>query len=395
MGRGRKDLYRRVIRIRPICILLMLALSVSSALGDVRISHSYSTGGGEASDDVYLHNIDYSNSVSIYQDSLFAEADSVINDKDEKALFSNRVVTRGEGSAFGANLKAGAEEKFSHHMSLSTGSHASDATGISYNLEKGFTVADYFTSKGSVFEGVIVDNVDYANKAAIYPEYLSCSADADLVKGKGIGLLMDNILTDSNEGEFGTALVAMAGVKLDFEKEFRTGSLVDDKSNIGYTFESGIADANYFNPLTRVNEFVSTDSCRYKGSIKNSVEEISSKGYGRITEDDYGAFTHDVSVLYDGRPFEIAASLVTGDEAYGSRPEVPAVYRWDTTVESNEDHAKSTVSAKGWNGNRDVDLVIEGKSVGLADKIAGPMHISPLGFIGISKELYMSYEINR
>ncbi len=373
----------------------MIALSVSLALGDVRISHSYSTGGGEASDDVYLHNIDYSNSASIYQDSLFAEADSVIGDTDEKTLFSNRVITRGKGSVFGINLKAGAEDKFSHHMSLSTGSHASDMTGISYNLEKGFTVADYFTSRGSVFEGVIVDNVDYANKAAIYPKYLSCSADADLVKGKGIGLLMDNILVDSNEGEFGTALVAMAGVQLGFEKEFQTGILVKDQSNIGYTFESGIADANYFNPLTQVNEFISTDSCMYKESIKNSVEVISSKGHGNITEDDYGAFTHNVSVLYDGRPFEITASLVTGDEAYGSRPEVPAVYKWDTTVESDENYVKSTVSAKGWNGNRDMDFAIEGKSIGLADKIAGPMHISPLGFIGLSKELYMSYEINR
>lgn len=395
MGRGREDLYRRVICIRPICILLMIALSVSSALGDVHISHSYSTGGGEASDDVSLHNIDYSNSVSIFQDSLFAEADSVISDKDEKALFSNRVITRGEGGVFGVNLKAGAEDKFSHHMSLATGSHVSDATGISYNLEKGFTVADYFTSRGSVSEGVIVSNVDYANKAAIYPKYLSCSADADLVKGKGIGLLMDNIFVDSNEGEFGTALVAMAGVQLGFEKEFQTGILVNDQSNIGYTFESGIADANYFNPLTQVNEFVSTDSCMYTGSIMNSVEEISSAGHGKITEDDYGAFTHDIYVLYDGRHSDIAASLVTGDEAYGSRPEVPAVYKWDTAVESDGDHAKSTVSAKGWNGNRDLDFVIEGKSAGLADKIAGPTHISPLGFIGISKELYMSYEINR
>ncbi len=395
MGRGREVLGRWVIYIRQIYVLSVLILSVSSALGDVRISHSYSTEGGEVADDVYLHNIDYSNSVSIYQDSLFAQADSVIGDTDEKALFSNSVLTRGGGGMFGVNLKAGAEEKFSHHMSLAAGSQASDMTSISYNLADGFTVADYFTSRGSAFEGVIVDNVDYANKASIFPKYLSCSADADLVDGKGIGVLMDNILVDSSDGEFGTRLVAMAGVQLGFEKEFRTGSLVDALSNVDYTFESGIANANYFNPLTQVNENVLTDSCMYTESIKNSVEEISSNGHGRITEDDSGTFVHDVSVLYDGRPFEIAASLVTSEEEYGSRTDVPAVYRWDTAVDSDGDHAKSTVFAKGWNGNRDLDFAIEGRSAGLADKIAGPAHISPLGFIGISKELYMSYEITR
>lgn len=395
MGRGRENIRRRVIYIRTIYILLFLMLSAYSALGDVRITHSYSTVGGDVSDDVYLHNMDYSNSVSIYQDSLFAEADSILGDADEKGLFRNRVFTRGEGRMFGVNFKAGAEEKLSHHMSLATGSHASDMTSISYNLADGFTVADYSTYRGSALEGVLVDDVDYTSKAAIYPQYLSCSADAGLVEGKGMGILMDNILIDSGKAEFGTALVAMAGVKLDFEKSFQTGSLVDDKTNIGYTFESGIADANYFNPLTQVNEYVLTDSCKYKGSIKNSVEEIGSTGHGQITEDDFGRFEHDISVLYDGRPFEISASLTTGDEPYGSRTDVPAVYRWDTTIKSDEDYAKSTVFAKGWNGNRDLDFVIEGKSAGLADKIAGPMHISPLGFIGISKELYMSYEINR
>jgi hypothetical protein len=101
-------------------------LSISAASGDVRISHSYSTEGGEVDDDVHLHNVDYANSVSIYQDSLFAAADSVIGDGDELALFSNQILTRGEGRLFGVNLKAGAEEKFSHHMSLATGRHATD-----------------------------------------------------------------------------------------------------------------------------------------------------------------------------------------------------------------------------------------------------------------------------
>ncbi len=94
-----------VICIRPICVLVVLILSISAASGDVRISHSYSTEGGEVDDDVHLHNVDYANSVSIYQDSLFAEADSVIGDSDEMALFSNQILTRGEGRILASTSK--------------------------------------------------------------------------------------------------------------------------------------------------------------------------------------------------------------------------------------------------------------------------------------------------
>ncbi len=382
-----------MICIRPICVLVVLILSISAASGDVRISHSYSTEGGEVDDDVHLHNVDYANSVSIYQDSLFAAADSVIGDSDEMALFSNQILTRGEGRMFGVNLKAGAEEKFNHHMSLATGRHATDTTGISYNLESGLTEAEYFTGGGSVHEGVVVKNVNYDNRANIYPQYLSCSADADLVDG--VGLLMDDILVDSKDGDFGTSLIAAAKEQLSLEKEFEAGNLADAKSDVSYTFEYGAVNAEYFNPLVMVDESVLTDSCMYQGSIKNSVDELHSRGQGRITEDDFGRFNHRIAMTYDGLPCEIDASLITGDEVYGGRTDVPATYRWETLVDSDEGHAKSMVGAKGYNGNRDVDFAIEGESAGLADKIAGPMHISPLGFIGISKELYMSYEITR
>jgi hypothetical protein len=340
--------------------------------------------------------MDYANSVSIYQDSLFAAADSILGDEDEIALFSNRILTRGGGRSFGINLNAIAEEKFNHQMSLATGNHANDITSISYNLESGTTEADYFTNGGSVSEGVFVDNVNYANQANIYPQYLSCSAEADLVEDAGfLGILRDSILVDSEKGSFGTTLKTLALDQLSLNKEFKAGHLVDAESDVSYAFELGCTSADYFNPMAEVNEFILTDSCMYQGSIENSADELQSKGHGRVTEDDVGQFIHNIVMNYDGLPIEIDASLATGDEVYGSRTDAPVRYVWDTLVESDENHARSMVSTKGYNGNRDVDFAIEGRSEGLADKIAGPMHISPLGFIGISKELYMSYEITR
>ncbi len=344
-------------------------------------------------DDVYLHNVDYANSVSIYRDSLFATADSAISDDDEIVLFGNQILTRGEGKMFGVNLKASAEDKFNHHMSLATGSHATDKTSISYSLEDGATYGKYFTDGGSVQEGVVVGNVNYNNQASIYPQYLSCSADADLVDGTG--LLMDDILTKSKDGIFGTSLITVAKEQLSLEKEFDAGRLTNAESALSYKFELGQTDAEYFNPLASVDESILTDSCMYHGTIKNSANELGSNGHGRVTEDDFGRFNHTIDMTYNGLPCEISAFLITGDEVYGSRTDVPVIYWWDTLVDSDESHAKSMVSAKGYNGNRDVDLAIEGESVGLTDKIAGPVHITPLGFIGISQELYISYEITR
>lgn len=380
-----------MICIRLICILIILASSISAVSGDVRIYHNYFTEGGEVSETVNLHNVDYANSVSIYQDSLFAAADSVIGDEDEIVLFKNNVLTRGEGKLFGTNIKAGAEKEFGHHLSLSAGSYVTDKTSVSYNLESGITEADYFTDGGRVHEGVIVDNVYYANQANMLSGHLSCSANANLVDG--VGLLMDDILVDSREGLFGTKLMTAASEQLSLEKEFTTGSRADPSSLVSYAFEFGETNADYFNRLTDVNEYVLTDSCVYQGYIKNSVEEMQSRGHGRTTEDDSGGFVHNVEMNYNGMPCEISAALSTGEDIYGSRPDIPARYVWDSLVESDESHATSTIGAKGYNGNRDIYFAIEGKSQGLTDKIAGPTHISPIGFIGISKELYISYEI--
>ncbi len=348
-------------------------------------------------EDVYLHNLDYSNKVSIYQDSLFAEAVSVLGDKDEDSILKDHIVTQGDGKLFGVNLKVGAKEKFEHGMSLSTGNQAIDKTTISYNLQSGLTQADYFTNGGVVSEDVIVDNVNYANKADIYSQSLFGSGSANLIEGMddGVGRLFDAILVDSQEGEFGTRLETRATEKLSLNKNYEAGSLVDAKSAVSYVFESGGADARYFNPSTFVGESISTDSCMYQGLIKNAPDKIHSVGNGKSTEDDPGEFTHDILTIYDGKPCMIDASLATGSEVYGSRTEVPVAYNWGASVDSDNHRAKTMVDASAVNGNRDVDFSIEGKSIGLTDKVAGPMHISPLGFIGISKELYMSYEITR
>ncbi len=382
-----------MIRIRLIWISFVILFFIATALGDVRISHSYSTEGGDVDDGVYLHNIDYANSVSIYQDSLFAAANSVLNDKDEVALFGNQVVTRSEGKLFGTSIRAAANDKFNHHMSVASGNYVKDKTSISYGLESGIVDSDYFTDGGSASEDVVVDNVNYVNNANIYPQYLSCSGEANLLDGAGH--LMDNILVDSEGGQFGTVLMANAKEQLALNKMFETGHIADAESDVSYSFELGTANASYFNQVAEINEFILTDSCMFQGSIENNAQELKSKGTGKMTEDDYGKFLHNIEMNYDGLQSNIDASLVTGDQAYGVRPDVPVKYVWESQVESDDSHSTSIVSTKGYNGNRDVDFEIKGRSEGLADKIVGPMHISPIGFIGISKELYMSYEVTR
>jgi len=366
-------------------------LAISLAAGDIHISHTYYTEGGDASETMDIHNLDYSNQVSIYRDSLFATAEAALSDIDEKGIFSSRIITRGEGGTFGARLNAEVEKEFKYGRSLATGFMASDKTNIDYTLSEGTTNALYFTSGGSVSEDVFVKNVNYVNDARIYPHALYGNADADLLEGTG--LLSDNILVDSRDGLFGTGIFTTAEKEIEVEKSFAAGDMTHPNSEVTYLFNHGVADAGYFNPRTHVEESISTDSAEYQAMIKNSVDELHSKGHGKVTEDDTSGFSHTINMLYGGKNCKIDATLSTGSEVYGSRTDLPVGYVWNTFVDSDGSSAKDMIVTQAVNGNRDIDFIISGKADGLPDKCAGPMHLSPLGFIGISKELYMSYEI--
>lgn len=340
-----------------------------------------------------LSNMSYANQVSIYRDSLFAAANAVLANESILGSFEDHILTTGEGGGFGANIKAVSDKQFDYQRSLAAGAQATDATAISYTLQSGQTAANYFTDGGTVFENIAADNVKYVHGAKVQPYSLAGAGDGDLVGG--IGHLEDDILVDSKDGTFGTGFNGVAKDKLNYEKSFNAGRQVDDKADVSYTIETGLANVNYFNPSTLINEAVVTDACMYKDLIKNTADVLDSNGQGKVARDSPSGFVDEITMTYGGKSSVIDANLTTGEGKYGSRTDVPVMYTWNTFVDSNVDSSKDTIAVTAYNGNRNTDMRIVGKAQGLTDKYAGPLYLSPFGFIGVSKELYMSYEINR
>ncbi len=345
-------------------------------------------------EDMSLSNMSYANSVSIYRDSLFAAANAVLANESMLGSFEDHILTSGgEGNGFGVNIKAASDKQFDYRRSFAAGAQATDATSLSYALQSGQTAANYFTDGGSVFENIAAENVKYVHGAKIQPYSLSGSGDGDLVGG--IGQLMDDILVNSKDGAFGTNFRGTARDRLNYEKSFKAGWQVDDKADVSYTIETGSAKVDYFNPSTLINEAVVTNACMYKGLIRNTADGLDSAGQGRATRDSPSGFFNEIMMNYDGKSTVTQANLTTGEGTYGSRTDVPVMYVWNTFVSSNEASSRDTIAITAYNGNRNIDMRIIGRAQGLTDKYAGPLYLSPFGFIGVSKELYMSYEINR
>lgn len=381
------------VNARRLLVLFASLFVVSIAAGDIRISHAYYTEGGDISEGIDLQNVDYANQVSIYQDSLFASADASLSDVGKKGIFSSRIMAHGEGSTFGSQLNAEVEKEFNYGQSLATGFRASDYITIDHSLSDGSTNARYFTNGGSVDEDVVVDSVEYVNSAKIVTNALQGSATADLLDG--LGHLADNIVVRSVDGPFGTSLTTDAETTIHAEKSFCAGLGTAPKTDVTYAFEQGASTAEYYNQHASVLEWIETDSSRYQATINNAADKLRSSGQGTVTQDEYSDFTQMIQMRHSGVNCITNAWLETGYDAYGNRPDEPVQYIWNTLVNSDESTANDLIVIQAVNGNRDIDFAIEGKADGLSDNVAGPSHLTPLGYGDNPKMLYMYYEITR
>lgn len=383
------------IRLILAYIIILVVFIIPNVSGYVQTSNTYYTEGGVVAEDTAINNMTYANQVSIYRDSLFAEADAVLADNSTIGTFENHILTFGDGNGFGVDIKAASNRQFDYHRSIAAGVQATDATALSYTLQSGRTRSTYFTDGGKVNEDIIVDNVKYVNAAKIQPYILSGSGNGDLVEG--IGRMEDDILVnpDKEDSAFGTGFVGAAGVVLNYQKSFNAGFQADNEADVSYTIDTGLSSARYFNPSTRIGEAVLTDACMYKSLIKNSADKIDTGGQGAVSRNSPSRFVDQINMAYNGRSSMIHANLTTGLGTYGSRTDLPVRYAWNTFVQSDGNSSKDGLAITAYNGNRNINMSIVGKAQGLTDKCAGPLYLSPFGFIGVSKELYMSYEINR
>jgi hypothetical protein len=86
-------------------LILILVFAAGIASADVSISNSYYTSGSESHEDVFLHNVDYSNSVSIFNDNYNANAKASTSNQSEDSEFTNTVLTNSLSGTQGLGLE--------------------------------------------------------------------------------------------------------------------------------------------------------------------------------------------------------------------------------------------------------------------------------------------------
>lgn len=117
--------------------ILILLLIVNIVSADVRISNSYSTSGSESHENVILHNMDYSNTVSIFNDNYNGNSKASTANESETSNFNDIVNSNSMVGASIAGLQSGDSHDLTYSRSLLGGS--SQLVGFSYSMETGAT----------------------------------------------------------------------------------------------------------------------------------------------------------------------------------------------------------------------------------------------------------------
>ena len=149
-------------RIQNLALVILFAVSIVSA--DVSLQNSYSTSGSESHENIYLHDMQYSNSASITSSAFSASSQASPDDESKAASFQHDAYMNSISGTKGAGLKIDAEN-LRYTRSLSGGQ--SDSISFSYSMGSGIALADYFTPTARYDEALSLVNNTYNSEIAV------------------------------------------------------------------------------------------------------------------------------------------------------------------------------------------------------------------------------------
>ena len=163
------EFLRYLLRIqysKIISILLILIFAVSVVSADVSISHAYYTNNAECREDVFLHNMDYSNSVSIFSDSFGASSESSLPAQSNDGKIETNILLKSNEGLQGVGLKITDAKDLGFSRSLSGGK--SNSIGLSYYADSGHSNANYFNRFASYAEDISLFNNKYEERLGVF-----------------------------------------------------------------------------------------------------------------------------------------------------------------------------------------------------------------------------------
>lgn len=130
----------------------MVILLIGSASADVQMSNTYYTEGAIVQNDVFLHNIDYTNHVEIFPGSLFVDGSGINSPGSSDGRFTDNTFVGSHAGPISANLGISAES-------------LSYAKGLSANLGDGEVGYSYTLNSG-------VEDAGFSNRVTEMREHL-------------------------------------------------------------------------------------------------------------------------------------------------------------------------------------------------------------------------------
>ena len=151
------------LKAQQLVMIIIFAIYIVS--GDVSLQNSYSAGSSESHEDIYLHDMDYSNSASISSTSYSASSNAGPAEKSKNSSFEDIASMNSIDGAQGASLKIDAEN-LGYVRSIAGGE--SNTITFSYFAESGDVQANYFTPLSNYNEEISLINNKYRADLAVY-----------------------------------------------------------------------------------------------------------------------------------------------------------------------------------------------------------------------------------
>jgi hypothetical protein len=139
---------------RILCLTAALFIAVSNVCADVNINNAYSAMNSEGHERVSLHNMDYSNSVSLSTESFSAESEAHSADKTEKSKFKHDLWLDSQGARLEATGRDLSYNKI-FYGGIQNGGQ------FQYSMDSGRSQASYYTPSTYVNEDIISANSRY------------------------------------------------------------------------------------------------------------------------------------------------------------------------------------------------------------------------------------------
>ena len=151
------------LKVQVLVMVLIFAISIAS--GDVSLQNSYYTTGSDSREQIYLHEMDYSNSASISSISYYASSQASPANQSKDSSFEDAAYMHSIDGAQGASLKIDAEDP-EYSRSISGGE--SNSITFSYSNGPGIVQADYFTPSTKYSEDISLINSTYYADFGVY-----------------------------------------------------------------------------------------------------------------------------------------------------------------------------------------------------------------------------------